>query len=264
MSDETKREDGLSPDEDLIQKFLEKDLSEEEAVIFKRKIEGEAAFAEEVRINLEMIAALRAQGEVNMTNETVDRELDQQLAQIPVKSPISRSLSRVLVGLAAAFVLLIAYFFYLYFSPTQQLDSEQLFAKYYQLPDSRLLTTMSGAHNEKEIYQAFKLLYDQQAFDRAVLAYEQLSDEKPKQDIYFLYGAALFELRRYREAKQVYQTVIENAHPDQHRATWYLALLYLKDNDLVEARQYLQAVIQQEKEFNVQEARDLLSSLPAD
>jgi tetratricopeptide (TPR) repeat protein len=69
------------------------------------------------------------------------------------------------------------------------------------------------------------------------------------------------ELENYREAIQTFDKLRNSNTLDNHKAYWYTALVYLKQNNAENAKKVLQTLVQDTSNYNYEKAIELLKKL---
>ncbi|PTX60148.1 tetratricopeptide repeat protein [Kordia periserrulae] len=81
----------------------------------------------------------------------------------------------------------------------------------------------------------------------------------PKVQLYI--GICYLELQNYHEAIQTFDELRNSNTLDNHKAYWYTALVYLKQNNAETAKKVLQTLVQDTGNYNYEKAKELLKKL---
>ena len=150
--------------------------------------------------------------------------------QKPTKSA---SLSRWILAIAASLILILVSWWGI--QSVFQSPNEKLFAAYYQT-DPGLITAMSGSDSYE--FDRGMVDYKEGKYKEALARWNLLLEEEFADDtlIYFVAMANL-ELGNYDLSQKLLKQVAdENASEFKEDASWYLALIYLKNGELDPAK----------------------------
>lgn len=240
----------------LFDKWLEKELSEDEQKEFDLRIESDPAFKKMVNTAAHSIGAIKTNAKMQDISREIQKEIDSD------KYEGNSNLRVILLVAAVAAIILLGYFFLNPFGKDHQSSPEELFAEYYETPSSRAIVTLSGGDEDRSRQDEILKDYNIGAYGLVIEKIEdQVLDNSTKSKLSFINAASEFEVGNYSKAARLYDKIIQEDHHEQHRAKWYLALIHLKQGDIELAKKYLQLVIENEKEFNIDNAKRLLSIL---
>jgi tetratricopeptide (TPR) repeat protein len=194
----------------------------------------------------------------------IERELPKSMQLAPVAK--ERRLARLAtINRVAAAVLLLAIPISLLLYHNDNKNSPQLlFSNNYVSYESDL-GTVRGETPDKQLAPTFSKameLYEQKDFPRAELYLDSYLKANPEDADAVLYlGAAALENANLPKAIELLETARINNADKYEDATWYLALAYIKQGDLSNARAVLQDLTKLEDGFYYQKANDLLADL---
>ncbi|PKP17632.1 MAG: hypothetical protein CVU07_03700 [Bacteroidetes bacterium HGW-Bacteroidetes-23] len=100
--------------------------------------------------------------------------------------------------------------------------------------------------------------FNQKKYDLALQAFQKMSPMNNTEEKLF-YGITLLETDNLVEAKAVFVEIENGTSIYQNKATWYLALLALKENDLETCKLYLKKLPKNADDF--QQAQKLLNKI---
>ncbi len=167
----------------------------------------------------------------DQNNTSIEQNIEHNDAnKVPKRTTITRRLFP-LAALAAAAALLLFLFnpFTNQVSPTQL--AEQNFTPY-------TLETFMGGGQSDEILKKGKKYYNGKAYDLALENFNQyLGINANDSEVLLAKGCAEFKLHQTNNAIQTFQKI-----KGQASAKWYLALAYLKNNDVENAKAQLQSL----------------------
>lgn len=115
---------------------------------------------------------------------------------------------------------------------------EHLVAKYYQ-PYEYLPSTHRGDSSTPDQNGKIFNLYDQGQYEEVVKLIGELDESSQSEIITFFNASAYQALKKYRNAIPLYEKVIDLNSYYTNGATWYLALCFLSDKQVDEAKQAL-------------------------
>lgn len=133
------------------------------------------------------------------------------------------------------------------------------FAEFYQKPS---WNTQTRGENESEQYIKAIKTYNQGDYAAALDEFENLIQIHPEDSRLRLYkGIADLEFGNLHRAEEELQTVRINSDTYFEEASWYLALLHVKNKNKIEAIQLLDELLQIEDGFYHQKAEQLKNEL---
>ncbi len=167
-----------------------------------------------------------------------------------------KRIPRFALGLAASIALLIGVFV---FTPEKTFDPAATYASYYDktsLPDLQNRSESGNSLTEKGIQ-----FYEEKDYSKAIEFFSQIppAELKMASKVYLAFSYA--ENLQYAEAIRVLNAISTKDHLDAEKKHWYLALIYVKSNQLEKAKTSLQHIIKTNG-FQVEKAKKLLKELP--
>ncbi len=186
-----------------------------------------------------------------------DRHLKEKLKQSDKKK--KRITSRVNMAIAAGIMLLILAAAILLISRSG--DHVVLFNRYY----SHYYNVVSDAGRSGESmlspYENAFREYEVANFTEAVRQFEeQLQIRQADNQLIFYYGLSLLGNNQPREAVVELSKVADSQHPFNEPAEWYLALSYLRLNDLKMSKEVLIRIVNSDSEYHLR-AKELLNAI---
>ncbi len=209
---------------DQIEKYLSGELSREEVELFEKQIGEQEALRKQVEEHRSLIKGLELGFNLEMKAQLKLEE--QRLAREDVVAKRRVVQLRWPVGLAAALaVILIS----VYLIKTKSIDSQELFASYYQ-PYPNVESPVSRSETKGENAYA---LYEQGRYQEALDLFMQRIAESPTDPAPLFYSGIchleLNETEKALAAFQVLQTMDKNNY--SRASKWYKALASLKKDD---------------------------------
>ena len=228
--------------EELIQKFLDKELTEEERTLFKDRFEREPEFAKEVKRYVDLEVALRTA-----------REIQPEAKEATTGR---RRLMTFYWPIAAAFLLLISIPLYLLLNATSpnELAQEHFVRK-------RLYRLRDHSTQGDAAFQQAREAYRNKKLSKAVTFMRQAIEETPKVDEYhFTLADLYFEMNRPDSALYFYEQGRELRGDDSH-ALWNMAMSYLATGAFDEAEALLENIEETGTNYHKKEAKAVLKRL---
>lgn len=228
--------------DDLIEKKLDGTLTATEAERFERLLRTDPAFAQAYATQQEMVSVLRQHHK---------KQLHQQLEVGYQQFQSRRRQSRpYYYGAAAVLLLVITAWWW------KSTFHERLFATYYQPYEVTVFRRPSvSLDNQATVY------YSQGRYAEAVPLLQSLRDTDQQLHYWaLLLGNAYLQLDSLSQARQQLERVSNASVEYSQYARWYLALSYLKDANVTEARTDLQRIARQPGLFQ-KKAQQLLKEL---
>ncbi|MEM7371016.1 MAG: tetratricopeptide repeat protein [Bacteroidota bacterium] len=266
----------------LIERYLEGELTEAELAAFELQVKENPAFAQEVQIHQEIAKApLEADAlAFEVLVKEVAKERKEQSSPSSVIKPI---FPRLWIGVAAGIsLLLIGYFLWTMFGPSQVYSPDLLYAEYVGLEEqSNLLgyeerqqrgTNIVGIDTTQtaELLQyrdqlrQVDSLYQQQAYMEAKKQLESfLETADPalfsQSDVQFNLGLIYLYLEQWQAAAAAFKLVKGDS---KQLADWYTAMAFIRLNQEDNAVDILRGIAENSFHSKQQMAKELLGKLP--
>lgn len=223
-----KHEYDILPEEfDLIEKYLGKSLSEEEATAFEQKLQTDPVWKEKLNeVSLLMLGIKETALKEKLAgfHQTIT-------ATHPTKKGTLRSMTRVWMVAASCLILLsIGLWWY----RDRENKYDKLYTTYYQ-PDPGLPTTMSVAGNY--LFDKGMVAYKSGAYQEAANTWQALLTAMPGNDsLHYYLGMARLALQHPDMALKLLQPLADDPQkPFSKEACWYAGLLLIKNEKPAEA-----------------------------
>lgn len=157
---------------------------------------------------------------------------------------------------AASLILFSGYYFFI-----KKTSNTTLYNDYYNIKDLPSFTTKSETANT--LSQA-ENLFKSQEYSKALKLFKdiekkQYSTINPNLTLYI--AICYLELEEYQLAHNKLNDLLKSNTIDHHKAYWFKALVYLKQDNKEQAIKSLENLIKNEKHFNYEKAQELLKSL---
>lgn len=228
---------------DLVQRALDNDLSEAEKVAFDKELKNSIELKEEHERQLNLLGHLEAHRKQKIKKELKDLYVDFR------QNKLSRSkqIPFFKYGIAASVLIILSTIFWVVNRTPK--SSLELYHEYYEPFHGGPL--MRG--EEEDSVQMALSAYYLEDYQKALHLFSKLGH--PKKDL--LIANCYLNLERYNEAEEALKTAI-TVEGNQEAATWYLALLYLKQGKNNKAKKVLS---QLKKGYYYSEAVEILDAM---
>ncbi len=191
--------------------------------------------------------------------ESKIQKIGDQYFENEVKSKKNRKwIYYVSASVAAIFIV----FFINYYSVDQSTSS--LYAQYSNWKDLPSLTVQSDSEN---ILAKGEHLFFEKKYAQAIVIFSTALEESSGQgqgfEPYILsyLGAAYLGLNDYEKALLTFDELSNSDTVDSSKAYWYKTMVYLKHDDIQKAKNMLNLILKNERNFNFQQAKELLEEL---
>ena len=231
-------------------------LSDSERRQFEKELENDPTLSDAVDAYNDSRDVLLSGGRKEIRN-LVENAFENQANNKKTKPGISRL--RIVMGLAAAVLLLITTFFVFDIFKTAP-SPEALFATHFEMPAPPAVR--SGATDQIENWQEAIGAYSSGEFNTVIELMKlvlQNPDFTQKEEARLIMGAAYLQLDQNKNALTQFQEV-NPISSFKGQADWLAALTYLKIGELEAARLSLQSIVEKNG-YKSKEAKDILQHL---
>ena len=232
------------------------EMSDVEKQWFRKELDGNEKLRNEVNLRKRTDEVLKKQNVMSLRNKLSEIESIRREA----KKPVKKSKKSVYIKYAAVFAGLVLIGSIALFSG-KNLDNEKIMKRYYKVyePPTSQRSAQSGMDADFTLALEF---YNTRDYEKAAILFNKVLESKPNDmQTVLLKGVSNFEEKKYPEAKQSFDEVIDdkdNLYIDQ--AQWYLALCYLNTNEKEKAKQIFN-VIGKEGGIYQNEAKKIIRGL---
>ena len=242
----------MTINEKLIEKYFSKHLTEAELLEFKKLYETDDAFKQEVDFlkNIQVVS------------ETEDHALFKaQLANYeteisPKKEFLNFKWLRPIAAIAAIMIVAFAVTVLL----NKDINKDRLFSTYFE-PSKNVSAPIVRSENDGQLASKAFIAYSEADYKHAIPIFQKAFEQTENSELLFYKGNALLAEDNVEEAIEIFTTHLTHSDALTHRTHWYLALAYLKSNQLDKAKQELKVFIASEETFKKAEAQSLLKKL---
>jgi FimV-like protein len=239
---------------ELIEKYLDNELTPDEQARLERRIQQEPGLAEEIALHRQLRYGLQSAGRSRMMTILADTERKMEEYHPPAQVIRFDDATRQRFYWAAAIIVLLLIPLYLVLNQNRKAD--KLFVAYFKpyqgvnVPAGDPLSQAMREYQQRDYAQALPIL-------------ERLLGEGSSEDTtLFFKGNASLALDQAPEAIHTFESILADPlHPYYKEAQWYLALAYLQDGERKEAKAQLKSVVKDSSHPHYQEASELLKKL---
>jgi len=238
--------------EDLINGYFEGTLSDNELKTLESLLENDAAFTEDFEFQKALKSALKKEDRKNI--KAIFSDLNQK--NIASKTKVF-NIRPWLV--AASIAILVGLGSWLLFFNSNTLDTDTLYATHFVPYENVVNPIQRGVEIENIKTKAF-LAYENGEYEKALQLFEKANTHSEDHYITFYEAIILMQLNKHEKAINLLNEYITNDGKLADRATWYLALSYLKLGKIKPCKTTLKTLIELNS-FKTNEALNLLNIL---
>jgi hypothetical protein len=223
-------------DDHLIEQYLFGDLSGMALQNFEKRMAQDTNFAKHVAVEKSVFSGLEALGNQDLKAQL--EQIHQEEIAVQPKAKIRRMSAPIRWAIAASLLIVAGFFIWNWQSAA---TPETLFVANYEsliFDVNRSSEATADGQKMAQLYQK----KDYEAFLNQYPIYLQNNQGIAKDTLYL--GIAAMELNQFGTAKIYFKTLVEQGK-FQDDATWYLALLSLKEKDVEEARKWLKNILEE-------------------
>lgn len=228
-----------------ITKYFENSLSASEKDEFDKLLATDTEFAKEFQFQKDLKEAIKLNERANLKKELQDLELHSR--------PKSYKKWLVAASVAVVFSFLGYYFFQL--KPTTQ----ELFAENFEPYRNIIHPIVRGEQSDLKTL-AF-VAYENENFKEASKLLEKLYSEEKNSAYLFYQGISLMKENKTDEAITIFKKQLESQDKFTNKTNWYLALCYLKKEDITTSQSFLEKVITSDEVSKKEKAKKLLQQI---
>lgn len=221
-------------DIEIIEKYLDQDLSPEELVIFETKL-SVPEFVAELELQKTALVALKAKDKASLKEELKQLHLKVKENQ---ETPSPKSFSIKYWAAAAVFLLFaVAIGFYL----NQQRSTQELYMAYYQPYPADPMIRGSDTNLFNEAMNAYR----SKNYPNSIQKFEEtLQQHQDSVRLHLFLGNSYLNQGQFELAEKSFKVAAQSQDVfiKQH-AQWYLALTYLKDKETASAIETLNRLV---------------------
>lgn len=242
----------MTINETLIEKYFSKHLTEAELLEFKKLYETDDAFKQEVDFlkNVQVVSGTEDDALFRNQLAAYETEISPKKEFLNFKwlKPVS----------AVAAVLIIAFSISLLMN--KDVNNDALFDTYFE-PSKNVSVPIVRAENDEHLVNQAFIAYSEADYQQAILLFQKAFEQTENSELLLYEGNALLAENKVNEAIEIFKTHLSYTNALTNRTHWYLALAYLKSDQLDKAKQELMIYIDSEEKFKKTEAKSLLKKL---
>ncbi len=267
---------------DQIDAYLNESMSKDEKLVFEKKMQTNDLLKQEVGLNKSLKTVVKDEGWVLMDPKNVQKDEISSIrsyrrsdefinAQEAIESSAKKFFDEkypnkknknwiYYTGVVAAALLAFVVLRY-----TGGQDTQNLYATYSDW--EQLPSLIVQGDDDQELAKA-ELLFEDQKYKEAIIIFNTFITENSAEKnietnpyIFSYLGIAHLELENYQKALEYFERLQQSGMIDYSRAYWYKALLYIKKSDIIKAKEQLRLIVANNKNYNYNEAQELLEKL---
>lgn len=241
-------------------RYLDGELKGQEQRWYEDQLTSNSDLEKELELHREVNQAIRQTDVIRFRNQldeihaSIEPEYNQSFSRKVMQSKYARIA-------AASVVVIVAMGLFLYNILSKPVDSADLFQRYYEAPVLSI-TVRSDATMDKLFHDAVIHFNNGQFADALTLFEKVVALDRSNMKAHLATGISQIEVNQTREAEKSFETVInhkDNLYIDE--AEWFLALCYLKTNDLDNARVHFDQVAMNDRSNKQEEAQRIVKKL---
>jgi hypothetical protein len=224
---------------DLISRYLEGEMNEQERLAFEKKIKDNPELAKEIKLHRDIDDTIKDTKLLDFYEqlESIHKKLKKEGALEEThdeKENHNRRLYLRWYNIAAAIIILLVISTVLYFTLRPPLN-ERLYSQFFK-PYNGSYIVRSAATQDK--YSKASDTYDSANYEKSWNMFNELIKvDTLKINAMFFKGISAMEINKYDDAINSFNFIIkDNSTLFVNQAEWYLALCYLKNNDMPNAK----------------------------
>jgi len=246
----------------LIERYFDNQLSDEELKLFQRRLGEDADFAKAFQLEKDLMEGIEVMGNKNLKNELDQIYQEEIISKASTSAPPAsekrnNNPRRLWLASAAAIALLLV-FWWLNRTPS----AENLYVEYFQPEfDFSVKSGDNSLLSNSLLSNEVQTLLRNRNYKSAIPKLNELIRISPENNEYQLaLGLALIEEGQFEEGISMLKALEENKFYKTN-ANWYIALAYLKKNDVSMSHQLLSASLGQYEHSKAKKLIDDLESL---
>lgn len=239
-----------------IENYLSDDMDYAEKKSFEKELSRNRELSDEFLLTKSIDAAISREDILDLRMKLINARNEAGIAKSG--KTIGRSLWSRYWYAAASLILLASIGGYILFGNQGSYSNDRLFNQYYS-PDNLINITRSSDAN---IVEALIKYQEKDYISSARLFTQILQNDSANYAGWFYYGISCIETSNFNEAESAFNRIINNeGNLYAEHAEWYLALNYVKSNQMEKARIQLEKIAGNPENFHRKDARHLLQQL---
>ncbi|APQ19309.1 hypothetical protein A9200_01395 [Maribacter hydrothermalis] len=240
--------------EELVLKYFDGSLTEEEKVVFDQLVESDAEFKSQVEFEKDVKSVIR-----NKENDSHKKKLQGFESELSGGSTQKNRTFWKPLSIAASIALLIGVSWFVFNSDVFNGTAELYASNYEKYPNTVYTITRGDATDESLERLAFEA-YETNDYDAAITYLTELKEKTRLDYVDFYLGQAYLAKGANLKAINKFQEIISINSEFKDEAYWYAALSHLKLDQKKEAEILLMELVKMGT-YKMKEATDLLEKL---
>lgn len=237
----------------LIQKYFSKSLSTLELLEFNHRLMNDAAFKEELKFLTDTRRVAQEEEDLSFKSQlsAYESEIpDQKENESPPE------LKKSILAIIGILILVITTLYILDIASTE----EDLFGQFFTPAENANLQSLKAEQMDDAVYKAF-VAYNKAEYLKSIHLFDSVYIHQPNSEILYYQGNALLAVMQIDEAILKFKAHLNSSDSLTVRSHWYLALAYLKNEDIDLAKAELRFLLNSKTQFKNAEARELIAIL---
>ncbi len=226
---------------DLIEKYLMNEMSVREQVEFEESLRSNPDLMKEFLLRKDINEAIIEDDIISLRNNLDEIINTKPALTKKIKNPF-------IYSAVAAVIILIVVIANIYIFPLGQMDKNEVFKSYYSAYPAVMSfrSPVDQTEIEKILYDAFNY-YDDGKYEMASVYFKQvLEKDSTNYMSQFYLSVCEIEKNNLSEAeKYLNDLILKKNHIFREQSHWYLALVYLKQNEMISAENILKKIVEE-------------------
>lgn len=226
---------------DLIEKYLMNEMSVREQIEFERLLKNDSDLMREYLLRKDINEAV-LEDDVMSLRDNLDKIINDK----PIKSRFIKN--SYIYSAVAAVIIIVIVVYSIYLIPHLGRDEKDVFQTYYS-PYTAIMSFRSATDQteiEKILYDAFNF-YDERKYE-AASDYFKIVLEKDNTNYMSQFYLSICEIEKNnfkRAEKYLNDLILKNDNILWEQSHWYLALVYIKQNENANAERVLKKIVKE-------------------
>ncbi len=238
--------------EELINGYFEGSLSPHQLEEVERLLKTDSEFASELDFQKELQVSLKKEERQEMKamfSDIADKNPEGGTKVFQLRPWLAAASIALLLGLGS--------WFFLFNNP--DLNTNELYAANFK-PYENVIHPIERGNQLEDLKTRAFIAYENEEYPKALTLFQELQSKQNDAYIDFYSAMVLMQLNKQEEAIPLLEGYMEREGELQDRASWYLALAYLKKEDLDSCKKELKTLVEKNG-FKAKAAKNLLEQL---
>ncbi len=240
----------------FIERYNAEEMSAAEKLWFEKELEGNENLRNEVNLRRRTDNVLKNQQDVIALRNKLTAITRSKVVDVPLETTKRGSFLKYALVISALVLIGSITLF-----SGKRLSNEEVIAKYYKSYEATTALRSGTSELNTDFVLALEY-YNTSDYEKAAILFKKVLDSDPKNmQSAFLNGVANFEDKNYPDAKQSFNIVINDKNNlFIETANWYLAMCYIKTNDIPSAINQLENIYKEDGIYK-KEAKKIIRKL---